>query len=127
MRFKLDENLGPSIQACLNRRGLDARSVMEEGLGGAEDQTVLRAATAEGRILITMDQDFGNVLLHSPDKTSGVAVLDPRGRASRSLLQSMVEALVTALEQHDIRGKLWIVEPSRIRERESGIADPLEE
>lgn len=31
----------------------------------------------------------------------------------------LAEALLVALEQRSIRGKLWIVEPSRIREHES--------
>ncbi len=31
------------------------------------------AAVAEERILVTMDQDFGNVLLYPPVRTSGVA------------------------------------------------------
>ena len=127
MKFKLDENLGPSIQSILTRRHLDARSVTEEDLGGAEDPAVLAAALVEQRILITMDQDFGNVLLYPPGRTSGVAILDPRGRASLGILQSMVEALVIALERRDIRGKLWIVEPSRIREHEAGVVDLLEE
>ncbi len=31
----------------------------------------------------------------------------------------LAEALLVALEQRSIRGKLWIVKPSRIREHES--------
>jgi len=92
--------------------------VREQGLGGAVDTRVLEATVSEGRILVTTDHDFGNVLIHPPNQTSGIAIMNPPGRASRSLLQSLAETLLTAVEQEAIRGKLWIVEPSRIREHE---------
>ncbi len=118
MNFKLDENLGPAVREVFSRRGHDCRMVREQGLGGAVDTRVLEAAVSEGRILVTTDHDFGNVLIYPPNQTSGIAIMNPPGRASRSLLQSLAETLLTAVEQEAIRGKLWIVEPSRIREHE---------
>jgi hypothetical protein len=68
---------------------------------------------------VTTDHDFGNVLVYPPSRTAGIALLNPPGTVSRALLRALVEALLVALEQRSIRGKLWIVEPSRIREHES--------
>jgi len=65
-----------------------------------------------------MDHDFSNVLLYPPTRTSGIALLNPPGKASRDILRLLVEALLVALDQKAIRGKLWIVELSRIREHE---------
>lgn len=118
MKFKLDENFGPTVHTVFQRRGLDCRTVREERLGGEADEKVLEAAIAEGRILVTMDRDFGNVLRYPPRRTAGIAVISPPGRASRALLSAIVDAFLSALEQKKIRGKLWIVEPSRIREHE---------
>jgi predicted nuclease of predicted toxin-antitoxin system len=118
--FKLDENLGPSILEAFTARGLDCRTTREEGLGGAKDPTVLEAAIAEGRVLVTLDHDFGNVVRYPPGGTAGVAVLNPPGRASRRLLRSMVEQFLGVLQRDGIHGRLWIVEAARIREHDAG-------
>lgn len=119
MKFKLDENLGPSIHEMFIRRGHDCLMVREQGLGGAVDARLWAATVSEDRILVTTDHDFGNVMTYPPSRTAGIAVLNPPGTVSRTLLRALAEALLVALEQRSIRGKLWIVEPSRIREHES--------
>jgi predicted nuclease of predicted toxin-antitoxin system len=63
MKFKLDENFGPTVQTLIQNRGHDCQTVRQEKLSGAKDATVLAAAVAEQRILLTMDHDFGNVLI----------------------------------------------------------------
>ncbi|MBI5478488.1 MAG: DUF5615 family PIN-like protein [Deltaproteobacteria bacterium] len=118
MRFKLDENLGPSVKALFAGRGLDCLTVREESLGGAPDEEVLRASVAEGRVLVTTDHDFGNVLQYPPASTAGIAVLSPPGRAARAMLVRLAQTLLAALESGAIGGKLWIVEPGRIRVHE---------
>ncbi len=67
MKFKFDENLGPFIQTLFASRGHDCHSLREENLLGAHDEDVLAAAVSEGRVLVTLDRDFGNVLLFSPE------------------------------------------------------------
>ncbi|HJY81526.1 MAG TPA: DUF5615 family PIN-like protein [Candidatus Binatia bacterium] len=118
MKFKLDENFGPTIQRVFQQRGLDCHTVQEENLRGAVDEEVLKAAVAEGRILITMDRDFSNVLRYPPGQTAGIAVISPPGKAARALLRALVETFIEELQKKTIRGKLWIVEPGRIREHE---------
>jgi predicted nuclease of predicted toxin-antitoxin system len=118
MKFKLDENFGPTIQRVFQQRGLDCHTVQEENLREAVDEEVLKAAVAEGRILITMDRDFSNVLRYPPGQTAGIAVISPPGKASRALLRALVETFIEELQKKTIRGKLWIVEPGRIREHE---------
>jgi predicted nuclease of predicted toxin-antitoxin system len=125
MNFKLDENLGPTVQEIFIRRGHDCRTVREQNLGGAVDALVLEAAVSEGRILVTTDHDFGNILIYPPSQTSGIAILSPPGEASRSLLRLLANALLSALEQKAIRGRLWIVEPARIREHEPDELNPV--
>jgi predicted nuclease of predicted toxin-antitoxin system len=119
MKFKLDKNLGPSIQAIFHESGHNCATTREEGLGGADDPEVLQAAVAEDRILVTNDHDFGNVLVYPPEDTAGIVVLNPPGRVSVRLLRRLVVAFLKALSREDIRQKLWIVEPGRIREHQS--------
>jgi hypothetical protein len=118
VRFKLDENLGPSVKAVFTGRGHDCLTVREESLGGAPDEEVLQASIAEGRVLVTNDHDFGNVLHYPPEATAGIAVLSPPGRAARATLVRLAETLLVALEASAITGRLWIVEPGRIRVHE---------
>lgn len=120
MRFKLDENFGRSIQRLIGDGGHDCRTVLDENLGGAPDPEVLEAAKEEKRILVTMDHDFGNVLFYPSEKTCGIALINPPGSPSLELLRLLVLTLLEALKSHDIDGRLWIVEPGRIREREKG-------
>ncbi|HLN28849.1 MAG TPA: DUF5615 family PIN-like protein [Gemmataceae bacterium] len=119
MKCKLDQNFGPTVHEVFQRRGLDCQTVLGEGLGGADDPTILAATVAEDRILVTLDRDFTNVLLYPPEATAGVAVVRLGRRASRQLLASVLESFLTACENQLIRGKLWILEPARIREHRS--------
>lgn len=119
MKFKIDENFGPTVLDVFHLRGLDYQTVRDEGLSGADDPTVLAAAVAEDRILVTLDRDFSNVLLYPPENSAGVAVIRLRERASRQLLAMVLDSFLSACAQELIRGKLWIVEPGRIREHRS--------
>ncbi len=119
MKFKLDENFGPTVHEVFRRRGLDCHTVTGEGLSGADDPTVIAAALADDRILVTLDRDFSNVLLYPPEATAGVAVVRLGRRASRRLLAAVLDSFLTACENQLIRGKLWILEPGRIREHRS--------
>jgi len=58
MRFKLDENLPVSSAAILASAGHDVDTVGQEGLSGAPDPDVVAAATAAGRVLISLDVDW---------------------------------------------------------------------
>jgi predicted nuclease of predicted toxin-antitoxin system len=125
-QFKLDENVGRRLQRIFHDRGHDAVTVRDQKLRGASHPRVLSAASAEGRILVTMDQDFVNVLLFPPATTAGVAVTRFPGRATARLLESLVAALLEALEQKRIKGRLWIVEPGRIHEHQNDLDLDLE-
>lgn len=123
MKFKLDENFGQSVVEVFNRRGFECHTVHDEGLSGAEDPDVLAAATAEDRVLVTLDRDFTNVLVHPPEASAGVVVVQLGRRMTRSLLVASIETFLTACERDLLRGKLWIVEPGRIREHRTDDED----
>src|SRR5688572_31020886 len=54
----MDENVHGDITAGLRRRGVDVRSVQNDGLQGAPDDLVLDRATALRRLLFTQDEDL---------------------------------------------------------------------
>jgi predicted nuclease of predicted toxin-antitoxin system len=124
MKFKLDENFGRSVQKLFTDGGHEAVTVRDEKLAGATDERVLQAANAEGRILVTLDHDFANVLRFPPEETAGVPVINPPGRVSTELLRQLVLGLLQALATKRLSGKLWIVELGRIREH---VSEPPDE
>ena len=116
MKFKLDENLGPRVAEEFGRAGHDATTVADERLHGAADQAVLRAAHAEGRCLVTLDVEFGNPIVFRPGDYSGIAVVRLPPQGARSALVAAVASLLTAAVRTQVGGKLWIVQPGRVRE-----------
>jgi predicted nuclease of predicted toxin-antitoxin system len=114
VRLKLDENLAERHRVRLEAAGQDVETVRRQGLGGIEDSKLFEICRDEGRILVTLDLDFANVLAFPPAASPGLIVL--RGRdALVSTVDRLIESLARALETDEPVGKLWIVEPDRLR------------
>ena len=114
MKAKLDENLDVRLASILAEHGVDAVTVYSERLSGAPDENVFAASLGEERTLITLDLDFANPLRFPPAEAFGIVVL----RARRTVLSHIQELLLKALptlKAGNLGGKLWIVEPERIR------------
>ena len=116
MRLKLDENFGRRGAQFLTAAGHDVATVPAEGFCQATDHEVARVCRTEGRCLVTLDLDFGNPLVFKPADHPGLAVVRLRGKAEPGDLESALSVLVAGLEGASIAGKLWIVEPARLRE-----------
>ena len=116
LRFKLDENVPASAASLLRAAGHDVDTVIEEQLAGAIDSQVYLAAQTADRILVTLDLDFADIRTYRPSDGRGVWVLRPQSQDGKSLLAMLTRALV-ASEAELTAGKLWIVEPDRVRIR----------
>jgi len=58
LKLLLDENLGLRVYEELKRRGYEAQTIILEERG-ASDEEVARKAIEHGKIIVTMDKDFG--------------------------------------------------------------------
>jgi predicted nuclease of predicted toxin-antitoxin system len=58
IRFHLNEHVDPAIATALRRAGIDVTTTTEAGLRTKDDEAHLRFARAEGRVIVTRDQDF---------------------------------------------------------------------
>ena len=78
MRLLLDECLSTRLTPLLARAGHDVTHVSDIGLAGHPDQDILDTARAEGRVLISADTDFGELLARA-DTTLPSLVLFRQG------------------------------------------------
>jgi predicted nuclease of predicted toxin-antitoxin system len=114
MKFKLDENLDPRAREILTKWGHEVMTVQEEGLRGASDTYLIQVARQEDRCFVTLDLDFADILAFPPHQHRGIIVLRHPKPTVRGLL-GLVEQLGQILRTEDPNGKLWIVEPGRLR------------
>jgi len=114
VKFKLDENIPRALGAVLRDLGQDVTDVPEENLGGAEDPPVLKAATREGRILLTFDQDFADVRRYPPGTHAGIVVFRLQDQRSRSIERPM-RRLVASRALEGLAKGLAIVDEVRAR------------
>ena len=114
MRFLADENVARLIIERLRAAGFDVMSVGETN-AGATDRVVLDAACSEGRILITEDRDFGELVVRQRLRVGGVILLE-LDRLSNAAEADLVAAIVsTHLDK--LFGNLLVIEPARVRVR----------
>ena len=114
MRFKLDENLDVTLASVLQQAGHDVVTVLSEGVSGHADIEIYRICQAETRTLVTMDLDYSNPLRFPAAGTPGIIILRPP-RPLISLIRLLFAALPKLLQETDPTGRLWIVEPARLR------------
>ena len=125
MKFKLDENIGLRGLALLTAAGHDATTVSAEGLSGTSDSALLEVATKERRVLIKLDHHFGQVLRFPPHVSAGSVVLEPGPRATSRMIEDRIREFLTGLDLNAPAGRLWIVEPGRVRIHQA--RDPSDE
>lgn len=58
MKFLIDAQLPPAFAHWLREAGYDAQAVREAGLREAGDSEIWRYAQAQGRVIVTKDEDF---------------------------------------------------------------------
>lgn len=75
MKFKLDENLPVSSTAILAGAGHDVDTAGQEGLSGAPDPDVVAAATAAGRVLVSLDVGLADIRAYPPGSHAGIVLL----------------------------------------------------
>jgi predicted nuclease of predicted toxin-antitoxin system len=111
---KLDENVPNSVGAILRDASHDVAYARDEQLAGAPDGELLSVANREGRVLVTLDRGFANVILHPPQTTAGIIVIRLREQTLPRIRRVAV-TLGGLLQSEHITGRLWVLEESRLR------------
>lgn len=116
MKFKIDQNLPIEAADLLAAAGHDAMTVYEQSLSGAPDERIVDVCKYEGRILVTADLDLSDIRRYPPSQTPGYMVLRLPRQSKQALLDLLAKA-IPMLAKRPIDGRLWIVEPDRLRIR----------
>ena len=93
MRFLADENLPGEVVFSLKSLGHDVAWMLERA-PGSDDRALLDIATAENRIILTLDKDFGELVfrlgLPSP---CGIVLLRLRASSPKQFAQEAVRLI----------------------------------
>lgn len=119
MKFKIDQNLPIEAAHLLTAAGHDALTVYQQLLGGAPDGRIVEVCRDEGRILISADLDLSDIRQYPPSRAPGYMILRSARQSKQGLLALLARA-IPMLDLHPIHGRLWIVEPDRLRIRGEG-------
>lgn len=117
MLFKVDENLPAELVVLLKDAGHDARSVLDQSLGGAADVRVAELCRAENRIVVTLDLDFADIRAYPPAQSPGFIVFR-LARQDKPHVLLVAGRLVELLRTESPERRLWVVEEDRVRVRE---------
>ena len=112
-KFLLDVNLSPQTGAFLRETfGFDVvRSTPPE----LPDEAVVALAKREQRVIITLDQDFGEIYYLSERGRIGVLVLRLRDQTIESVNRVLAAFLQTQAHDIDLDTSLVVLEEQQVR------------
>jgi predicted nuclease of predicted toxin-antitoxin system len=114
MRFIVDESTGLAVAEYLRKVGYDALAVFEE-MPEAFDEDILARAVTDGRIVVTNDKNFGELVFRSGHAHHGVILF----RLQDASAARRVEAMAAVLAEYSDRlpGHFTVVTEQNVRIR----------
>ena len=114
MKFLIDVGVGTSVDKWLRENGHDTISVRDVD-SRAKDRDILQLSVREGRMIITMDKDFGELVYSSGLAHSGVLIL----RLEDATHEEKVDVVRTILSEFatSIENKFCVYQHGKLRVR----------
>jgi len=116
VRIKLDENLPRRAAAVFDNAGHDVDTVEDEGLAGAPDPSVARAATNADRLIVTLDRGFGDIQSYPPGSHSGIVVLRVDDHSASAIVAALT-ALVSSTDLDSLKKCVAVYRDGELRVR----------
>ena len=116
MRFLGDVGVSTSTLRALREAGYDAVHLREQNLHRLPDGAILEKASNEGRIVITLDLDFGDLLAFSGGRLPSVIIFRLHNQTPSNVTRRPFDLLSVEIPRLEA-GAVIIVEDSRYRMR----------
>lgn len=117
LRFLIDNALSPRVAELLVSAGHDAAHVRSYGMQAASDEAILSRASAEDRIVVSADSDFGAILAaREAELPSFILFRDPNLVAARDYVDTLLPVL-PMLEAELMSGCVAVFRKGRLRVR----------
>jgi predicted nuclease of predicted toxin-antitoxin system len=108
MKFLLDQDVYAVTARFLVGLGHDVVLASEIGMSEADDEDLLKQAQEQGRVFVTRDRDFGNLVFV---KSLGAGVLYLRILPShKNAVHSELERVLNAYSEDELRKAFVVVE-----------------
>ncbi len=112
MRLLADESCDFSVVVGVRIAGQDVTSIMEL-MSGVDDETVIKLAASERRLLLTEDKDFGQLVFAAAKENSGVILIRYPAHARSTLVEDVMKLLADRGEA--LYSRFVVLEPGRVR------------
>ena len=117
MKFLIDENLAPRLASELVGAGHDAVHVSNLGLRSSPDQEILKVALNQGRILISCDTDFGQLIERDSTGSPSLVLIRRMSDYRVNAILGRVLALLSVHSEVLTSGGIVVVDGLRERVR----------
>lgn len=114
MKFIVDESSGKGVAQFLISKGYDVIYVgdfMEQAL----DESILEYASAENRVLVTNDKDFGELVYKKQKRVAGLILIRPKDERPSKRIQ-LIQYLLDK-HWHQIEGNFVVITEKVVRIR----------
>ncbi len=116
MRFLADMGVSQGVVDWLRSEGHDATHLREEGLHRMPNGEIFEKAAKEGRIVLTLDLDFGEIVALLGEKKASVVLFRLHNTRSAHVIDRLQEVLRESA-QALIDGAIVVVQEGRHRVR----------
>jgi predicted nuclease of predicted toxin-antitoxin system len=117
MHFLADENIARSTVVLLRSLGHNVKDAKEEKWFGFPDERLARIAKRQNRIILTLDKDFGNILVFPPRQSQGILLISIREPVP-SRVNATLQTFLKGKSDRFFKKKLVILEETQARIRE---------
>ena len=116
MKFLADMGVSMTTVIALRQLGHDVTHLREQGLICMEDRDIVAKASAEGRIVLTFDLDFGEIMALSKTANPSVILFRMRNQTPKAVTPRLGQVLHEC-QTHLDQGAFITVEDSGYRVR----------
>jgi predicted nuclease of predicted toxin-antitoxin system len=117
LRFLADAGISKRIVEWLRTQAHDAMHLREQGLQRLPDREVFAKASAERRVVLTFDLDYGEIVALSPSPAASVILFRLHDTSTPHVIERLEAVLKVSSPQLEQGGVVVAVEETRHRVR----------